>query len=188
MPFVRETSPNVFAEIDASQTIVVHNNGRPDVQWPGSIVNVWSAEALAEIGIYRVEPAVCPAGRRVTGTRYERVNGAVTQVLDTELTLAGAPPALVAAAFNLTVSADAGVESVEAMFNVLGAMYLGVGQYMMLFAEPQPDSGYSPLLTGGDGALLNVTDKAVDAFTIEARTASGDYVEPSRFSFQVFRI
>jgi hypothetical protein len=190
MPYVRETSPDVFAEIDPSQTIVVRNNGRPDVQWPGSIVSVWSADDLAAIGIYRVEPAVCPAGRRVTRSHYARVAGVVTQVLDTAMTTGGgSPPILAAAAFNLIVrSADFSIESVEAAFNLAGVAYFDVGNYLAIFEDALADTAYAPLLIGSDNALMQVVDKAADSFLIESRNLSGDFADPQQFSIQVFRL
>jgi len=166
----------------------VHENGKPDVQWPGSILGVWTAAALAAIGIYWVEPAVCPPGRKVTAVRYQRVNGIVTQVLDSEMTspAAALAPQMIAAAFNLMI-ADGDVSSVEAMFNVLAVLYVDVGQYMIMLIDPQPDDGYSPLLLGEDGALMRVVEKGVDYMNVESRNSGGQFVDPPSFSLQVFR-
>lgn len=82
MPYVRETSPNVFAAIDPNATIVVRENGRPDVQWPPSIVDMWDSGALAAIGIYRVTSAPVPAGQEVIARHYEREGDQVVEVLD----------------------------------------------------------------------------------------------------------
>jgi hypothetical protein len=189
MPFVRETSPNVFVEIDGLQTIVVHENGRPDVQWPGSIVSTWSADALAAIGVYWVEPAVVPPGYRVRSIRYERDAGIVTQVLVTALDLAGAaPPSMIAAILNAVLAPWGDIGSIEATFNVAALLYFDVGQYMVLLAEPQPDSGFVPIFIGTNGITISATDKGVDYLTLEARNGAGEFADPLSFTMQAFRV
>ncbi len=187
MPFVRETSPNVFVEIDPAKVVMVHANGVPDVQWPGSIVSTWPADALATIGIYWVDPAVCPPGRKITGTRYQRVAGKVTQILDTASSPGALAPAMVAAAFNLEV-ADYGVSGLETTFNIAGLVYLDVGQYLAMLIDPLPDTNYSPLLLGEDGVLMRAIDRGVDYIMIDARNTAGEFADPPRFSLQIFRV
>jgi hypothetical protein len=189
MPYVRESSPNVFAEIDGLQTIVVHENGRPDVQWPGSIVSTWSADALAAIGIYWVEPAVVPPGYRAKSVRYERDAGIVTQVIATTLDLAGAaPPSMIAAILNAVLAPWGDIGSIEATFNVAALLYFDVGQYMVLLAEPQPDSSFVPIFIGTDGITISATEKGVDYLTLEARNGAGEFADPLSFTMQAFRV
>jgi hypothetical protein len=75
---VRENPASVFAELPFGQSIP-----SPDgtVLHAWQITDLWSDADLAAEGIYRVAPAVVPAGKIVTAIAYQRVNGIVTQVL-----------------------------------------------------------------------------------------------------------
>lgn len=72
---VRETSPNVFDELQFGQSIV---NG--DVIHSWQIVELWSDQDLAAENIYRVDRAAVPAGYHSSGYSFVRVDGSVTQV------------------------------------------------------------------------------------------------------------
>jgi hypothetical protein len=55
-----------------------------DVTHAWQITELWSDQELAGVGVYRVEPAQRPLNPEmvVTGSRYERVEGAVIQILE----------------------------------------------------------------------------------------------------------
>jgi hypothetical protein len=76
---VQETADNIFAEVPYGASIEV---GEVVHAW--QITELWSAQELADVGIYLVAPAERPLDPEVTvtGTRYERVEGVVTQILD----------------------------------------------------------------------------------------------------------
>lgn len=49
----------------------------------------WSEEERAEFGLFMVAPAAVPTGHRVTAISYERIDGAVTQVVETAPVIPG---------------------------------------------------------------------------------------------------
>lgn len=87
---VRETQAGVFTEVVWGKTFVVG-----DVQHGWQVVELWSDAELAEIGIYRVEPATAPEGYHIVSASIQRVNGVVTQVA---VTAPVPPPVLKASA------------------------------------------------------------------------------------------
>lgn len=96
------------------------------------------------------------------------------------------PPRLVASALNIQV-ANGDVASLAGAFNLGGAIYLGVGQYMLLFLAPQPDADYFPLVTGS-APNFTIAEKATDYLIVHAMTDSpGVSIDPASFSVQVFR-
>jgi hypothetical protein len=95
-------------------------------------------------------------------------------------------PRLVASAFNINV-AGGDIPSIDGVFNIAAAIYLGVGQYMVLFLASQPDGGYFVAITGG-APCMTLTEKNVDYVMVEAHTAvGGDPVDPTQFGLQVYR-
>jgi hypothetical protein len=94
---------------------------------------------------------------------------------------------LVAAAYDLTI-ADGDVANIAGIFNLIAALYLDVGSYMLLFAEPQPDTDYFPIINGGAPSMRCV-EKGADYLLIEAKDAvNGSAVDPVSFSVEVKRI
>lgn len=97
------------------------------------------------------------------------------------------PPTLVASAINVAI-ANSDVSSIDGAFNLIGALYIDVGQYMLLFLQPEPDANYLCQMIDG-GRSLSVSEKNTDYLIVEAKEAgSGTYVDPSNFSVQVYRI
>lgn len=79
--YVQEVSPNVFTQVGA--TIVEKRNGNRDNIWPSSIIGIWTAQQLADIGVYPVTAFTPPAGFQTTGVpRYERQGDAVVELYD----------------------------------------------------------------------------------------------------------
>ncbi len=177
MPFVRETSPNVFAEIDGLQTIVVHENGRTDVQWPGSIVATWSAASLAAIGVHWVEPAAVPPGQRVTVVHYERQGGQVVQVLELETVV---PLTLTRTQMLLGLLAQQLITSEEAIAAArTGAVPAFIVSHFEALPEPERTAAYvkwasSATFHRADPLLLamaqvtGLTDAQLDGYFIQA--------------------
>lgn len=96
-------------------------------------------------------------------------------------------PKIVAAALNVEVS-NFDIASVRGIFNIGAALYLGVGQYMLLFAASQPDDGYYAVITGG-APCMSISEKSQDYLIIDARAeVGGDNVDPAQFSIQIFRV
>lgn len=94
---------------------------------------------------------------------------------------------LVAAAYDLTI-AGGDVSNIGGIFNLIAALYLDVGQYMLLFTEPQPDIDYFPIISGG-APSMQCTERATDYLIIEAKDAvNGSAVDPPQFSVEVKRI
>jgi hypothetical protein len=97
------------------------------------------------------------------------------------------PPTLKAAAFNIAI-ANSDVSAIEGAFNTIAALYLGVGQFMLLFLEAEPDADYFAQITGGS-ADMRVTERFEDSLIIEAKDGDGEYIDPtSPFSVQTYRI
>lgn len=96
------------------------------------------------------------------------------------------PPTLIATAFGVTV-ANGDVTEIKGAFNVAAALYLGVGQYMLLFLNPLPD-GYFVTIHG-DVAAMEVVEHEPDYVTVEARNAvGGSPTEAARFDVQIYTI
>jgi hypothetical protein len=99
---------------------------------------------------------------------------------------ASAPPTLVAAALSLQiVNGDFGV--VDGVFNVVAAAYYGVGTYAIFFVNPQPDTNFYAVFSGGS-AVMSVSEKSTDDFQLQARDASGNLIDPPPFGVEVYRI
>lgn len=97
------------------------------------------------------------------------------------------PPALVASVFDVLV-ANGDVQSISAAFNLVAAIYLDVGQYMLLFLTPQTDVGFYAVVNGG-APYMCVIEKTTDYITVQALDAiNGLPVDPAQFSVQVFRV
>jgi hypothetical protein len=81
MYIVRETQPGVFVELPPGQSIVAGG-----ISHPWQAAELWSDTELAAIGVYRVTPAVVPAGERAIGYTFERDGGGILRhVMFTEL-------------------------------------------------------------------------------------------------------
>ena len=94
-------------------------------------------------------------------------------------------PHMIAAAFNIVIS-DGDIQGIGGAFNLIGALYLDVGQYMLMFLKPEPDTNYVAQVIDG-GMNIKVTDKGADYMTIEAKDGNGAYADPSQFGIQVYR-
>lgn len=75
---VQESPAGAFTQIFAGQSFRAGN-----VLHGWQVAELWSDGDLASIGIFRVSPAVPPAGEEVVSESFERVNGVVAQVLVT---------------------------------------------------------------------------------------------------------
>lgn len=72
----QETSPNVFVEVNPGASIISNN-----ILHPWQIVQLWTAEELEFINIYRVEVTAIPEGKTSTGYTFSRdASGVVRQV------------------------------------------------------------------------------------------------------------
>lgn len=96
-----------------------------------------------------------------------------------------ASPVMVAAAFNIVV-ADGDVQSIGGAFNLIAALYLDVGQYMLLFLEAEDDTNYVAQVLDGD-LSIKVVEKGLDYMLIEAKDSVGSYADPAQFGIQVYR-
>src|SRR5437667_12040575 len=171
MIFVSETSPNVFVEIAAGAAITVHENGMPDITHPPQVWQAWPREQQEAIGIYQPAPFVAPPGTQAVGEpRIERIDGVVSEVYDTiDLPPVSTPPRMVGAAFNIMIE-NGDIPAVGGLFNIVGAIYLDVGFYMLMFVEPQPDTNYFAVITG-DAPTKRVGEATTEYFMLEARDA-----------------
>lgn len=110
MIVVRETSPGVFIVYDGgivqrlctiAQQQIAYGDGRTETaeievepyiieeRVPLPVADAWTDEELAERGLYRAVRFVTPEGKITIGERrFERVDGVVCEVFDTE----DAPP------------------------------------------------------------------------------------------------
>jgi hypothetical protein len=188
MRYVRETSPNVFTEIVLDAAITVHENGMPDVIHPPQVWQAWPREDREALGIFEVAPFVLPAGKQIVGEqRIERVNGVVSEVYDmVDLPPVSTPPRMVAAAFNIMIE-NSDIPTVGGLFNIVGAIYLDVGLYMLMFVEPQPDLNYFAVITG-DAPTKRVSETTTEYFMLEAKDTDGNGIDPASLSVQVMRI
>jgi hypothetical protein len=81
MFIVQETEAHRFTEITFGNSIVTGN-----VVHPWQVTDLWSAEGLETIGVFRVAPAAAPMpGAVVKGYHFERIEGAIVQILEVDL-------------------------------------------------------------------------------------------------------
>lgn len=100
---------------------------------------------------------------------------------------AAIPPRIVASALNIVVS-NFDIAAVQGNFNIGGVLYLGVGQYMLLFAAPQSDDSYFAVIAGG-APCMGIIEKSTDYLIIDARAeVGGANVDPAQFGIQIFRV
>ncbi|QDM27011.1 hypothetical protein FNL56_13475 [Tardiphaga sp. vice304] len=96
-------------------------------------------------------------------------------------------PQLIASALSVNI-VDGDVASVDGIFGLAGAIYLGVGQYMLLFLTSQPDTNFYAVI-GGGAPCMSSAEKDVDYLTITATDAAGGQpVDAAQFNVQIFRI
>lgn len=96
------------------------------------------------------------------------------------------PPRLVASALSIVVD-NGDVAAVEGSYNLVGAAYMDVGTYLVLFMTEQPDTEYYVQINGG-APCMEITDKGTDYIIVTAKDAvGGAAVDPSQFGVQVYR-
>lgn len=96
------------------------------------------------------------------------------------------PPRVVASALAIQI-ANSDVSDLSGAFNLGGAIYLDVGQYMLLFITPQPDANYFAVVTGS-AASLSVSEQTEDYLIVQASDGAGAPYDPARMSVQIFRM
>jgi hypothetical protein len=96
------------------------------------------------------------------------------------------PPVLDAAALTVAIDPTGGI-TVGGAFNIAGAVYLGVGVYLMLFINNEVDANYFAVINA-DAPNTIMTSPAVDSFYVNSMDGSGNPVDATRMSVQVFRI
>lgn len=81
---VRETKPGQFERITGNPTLK-SLDGTRKAPLRTILHESWSAEERAAFGVYLVEPATIPQGKRaISDRRIERINGEVVEVMDLE--------------------------------------------------------------------------------------------------------
>jgi hypothetical protein len=173
----RETSPDVF-DVWGGEAI-------DDVRHPLNIEQLWPDDELLAIGLYKPAPAdPIPEGKMVTGTTVQRVEGIVKFVN----TLADAPipiltPYIYAIANLQVVEQD--IWGIETAVNLAAAIWMDVGQYLVLFSEPQENTDYLAQASSGTSQAL-VVEKGTDYLLISASNAAVPF-DPAEFSITVIR-
>ncbi|NYG46350.1 hypothetical protein GGD67_003821 [Bradyrhizobium sp. IAR9] len=76
---VQESPVGTFTQLAIGQSFTVG-----DVQHGWQVVELWPDEELAQIGIFKLSPAMVPAGEEVVSGNIERVDGVVKQVVITQ--------------------------------------------------------------------------------------------------------
>lgn len=94
-------------------------------------------------------------------------------------------PSMVAAAFNVEI-ANGDIQSIGGAFNLIAALYMDIGIYMLLFLEPEDDTSYVAQVLDG-GLNIKITEKGLDYMIVEAKNAVGEYADPAQFGVQVYR-
>ena len=97
-----------------------------------------------------------------------------------------APPQLIAAAMSVSI-ANGDVAALEGAFNIAAAIYLGVGQVLLLFYSPMNSANYY-VVSQGDVAMSKPTEIVADYFVVETRDGSGNLADPSHLCIQVYRV
>lgn len=174
----------------------------------GTEIKFWGDSAGAQIGIPNVvrlpngDDVHCPSanvdyqGYRLvprllqTGSpesiAFDGANIVVTRPAPPPPDPGTQPPRLIASALNIAVS-NGDIASISGAFNLVAAIYLDVGQFMLLFLTPQPDANYFPLVTGS-APSFTIADQTADYLIVNAMTDSpGIAIDPANFSVQVFR-
>ena len=97
-------------------------------------------------------------------------------------------PRLIASALSVNII-DGDVASVDGIYGLAGAIYLGVGQYMLLFLAPQPDANFYAVI-GGGAPCMSSAAKDVDYLIVTATDAAvgGQPVDAAQFNVQIFRV
>jgi hypothetical protein len=82
---------------------------------------------------------------------------------------------------------DGDIATLGGSFNFLAGLYLDVGQYMLLFCNPEPDTNYFVQVSGQ--ASMDVVEKSTDYVIVSAAAGIGGApFDAATFSIQVFRI
>jgi len=150
-----------------------------------------AAYLLTETGVRRsADNALIPADTANADYRdylaWVGAGGVADPYVAPEVAPGTVPPRLVASAFGITI-AGGDVTEMSGVFNLVAAIYLDVGQYMLLFIEPQADADYFGVVSG-DAPCLRVVDRQADYLIIEARDAvGGNFVDANLISVQAYR-
>lgn len=97
------------------------------------------------------------------------------------------PPRLIASALSIEV-ANSDISAIGGAFNLVGAVYLDVGQFMLLFLTPQPDANYFAVVTGS-APKFSIIEQTADYLIVQATVnGGGTAYDPARFSVQIFRM
>lgn len=159
-------------------------------RYPLVIENLWSEEELAEANLFKpVAANPTPPGKSILSTEVKRINGVVKYVNTFEDTpelepvLAG-PPVLRASALGLKVS-NGDFEGIPNSYNVGGAIYFDVGNYLMFFIDPIPEP-YVPIFITDGPHSVNTTLNDEYSMMVEV-TADGVPTDPNILSVQVYQ-
>lgn len=79
MFYVREITPDVFAQVE-TKTAIISGEGDNRIKHPPEILTLWTDADLAAIDIYRVPEEPVADGYQSTGFAFQRVDGIVKQV------------------------------------------------------------------------------------------------------------
>jgi hypothetical protein len=153
----QESSAGTFTQLTFGQSFMVG-----DVQHGWQVVELWSDEDLADIGIYRVALAIPPADEEIVSASIERVDGVVTQVLVTQPIT---PPPLKASARQIRLA-----------MNMLG-LRDGIEEYVASQSRDVQDSwqwttefeSNHPFVVGA-AEHLNKSDEELKALFLLAQT------------------
>lgn len=158
-------------------------HGKPDyVRWPNGDQTLCPEDGMSHGGASLVERMLqtgSPASIAFDGTKVIVTRPAP----DAGIT----PPRLIASALSIEV-ANSDISSIAGAFNLVAAIYLDVGQYMLLFLTPQPDANYFAVVTGS-APKFSITEQNADYLIVQATVNGGDTpYDPARFSVQIFRM
>jgi hypothetical protein len=95
-------------------------------------------------------------------------------------------PTMIAAAYNIEVSGG-DIQSIGGAGNLIGALYLDVGSYMLLFLSAEVDTNYVAQVLDG-GLSIRVIEKGLDYMIVEAKDGGGNPADPGQFGIQVYRV
>ncbi|PZA12475.1 hypothetical protein DNX69_10905 [Rhodopseudomonas palustris] len=96
------------------------------------------------------------------------------------------PPRVVASAMGITVE-NGDVAAIRGSYNIAAALYLGVGQVMLLFFVALADDDYFVVVQGHPFSTA-ASETTADHFIVETKDGAGDLVDPSCLSIQVYKV
>jgi len=170
MLIVKETSPGQFKEILFGSSFT--GSGGALHGW--QCIELWSDAQLAQVGVYKVDPAALPSDPEVivNGYHFERI---------LEVIITGMMPDVLDDNYKVATNEDWLREYQLKINNVVVPIELDWKLYMQM----QSKAGSLVLTASTANQRLVVTDRAAGKFALQVKLADAAQIEPGDYDYDI---